>query len=357
MSDNIFAVIMAGGSGTRFWPASRAARPKQFLPISGARPMIEETVRRLDGLVPLERILVVTAASQADLVRAALPELPAANIVAEPEARNTAACVALAARAVSERDPDAVQIILPADHIIEPTDRFQATLEAACRTARSGDVLVTFGIQPDHPATGYGYIEVGQELERQDGLPVYQVQRFVEKPDLARAEEFLASGRMLWNSGMFAWTSRSILAAYRRHLPDLLDGLESVGPDRPLEEVYLTLPSLPVDIGILEKADNVRMLAIDYRWSDVGSWDALPEVHPPDSDGNHVVLGAGAKLVSEQSSGCVVYADGDEVVALVGVEGLVVVRSGDATLICPRGRTQEVKKIVDRLKEEGGRAT
>ena len=194
---DVFAVIMAGGSGTRFWPASRAARPKQFLPISGGRAMIVETYARLEGLVPAERVLVVTAEGQADDVRRALSDLPDENVLAEPEARNTAACVGWAAFEIAARAPDGVQIVLPADHVIQPRAAFQRTLSAAVEEARSADVLITFGIQPDHPATGYGYIELGDAHGERDGIAVHDVARFVEKPELDAARQYLASGRFL----------------------------------------------------------------------------------------------------------------------------------------------------------------
>lgn len=352
-SPTLYAVVMAGGSGTRFWPASRRARPKQFLPISGGQPMLAETCARLEGLVPWERILVVTAESQAALVRATLPELPRANVLCEPAARNTAPCVAFAAHEIARRAPDSVQIVLPADHVIRPLASFQRTLRAAVQAATREDALVIFGVRPDHPATGYGYIEAGATLAEVDGLALYGVTRFVEKPARARAEAFLAAGNFLWNSGMFVWRTRAIDAALQRHAPALRAGLARVASGEALERVYPTLPSVAIDVAVLEKADNVRMLAIDYGWNDVGSWSALPEVHAPDAQGNWRVLSGGARLVAEDARGCVAYAEGDEVLALIGVQDLVVVRAGNATLVCPRARAQDVKTIVERLATEG----
>ena len=355
MTPPLFAVVMAGGSGTRFWPASRNRRPKQFLPVWGGRPMIAATCARLEGLVPWERILVVTAAHQAELVHAALPELPRANVLAEPVARNTAPCIAFAAEEIARRDPEALQVVLPSDHVIEPLESFRHTLRAAAEEAAAGDVLVVFGVRPDHPATGYGYVESSAELGRRAGVPVYAVARFVEKPERARAEQFLASGRFLWNSGMFVWSTRAIRAALRAHAPAIAQGFERVGAGAPLDEVYRALPSLAIDVAVLERAPNVRVLPIDYTWSDVGSWAALPGIHRADSAGNWPVLSGRAELVTEDSSGCVAYAEGDEVIALVGVRDLVVVRAGDATLVCPRERAQDVKKIVERLAARGAR--
>jgi mannose-1-phosphate guanylyltransferase len=355
MAPTLFAVVMAGGSGTRFWPASRRARPKQFLPISGGRTMIAETCARLAGLVPWEQVLVVTAESQAALVRDALPELPPENVLAEPAARNTAPCVGFAADVIERRAGDAVQVVLPADHVIRPVEAFQRTLLAAAEEAAASHALVIFGVRPDYPATGYGYIEAGAVLARRDGIDVQAVQRFVEKPERARAEAFVAGGRHLWNSGMFVWSSTTIRAALRQHAPEISRGFERVRQGEPLARVYPTLPNVAIDVAVLEKAANVRMLAIDYTWSDVGSWAALPEIHARDGQGNFPVLAGGARLVVEDARGCLAYAEGDEVVALVGVQDLVVVRAGNATLVCPRERAQDVKKIVERLAREDGR--
>jgi mannose-1-phosphate guanylyltransferase len=356
MSDYpLHAVVMAGGSGTRFWPASRRARPKQFLPISGGQPMIAETCARLAGLVPLERTLVVTAESQVPLVRRALPDLPPENVLAEPEPRNTAPAVAWAAEELARRAGDCVHVVLPSDHVIRPTEAFQRGLCAAAEEARAEEVLVVFGVRPGHPATGYGYIEAGAKLRERQGAPVLSVTRFVEKPDHARAQRFLDSGRFLWNSGMFVWRTSTIRSALARHAPAIARGFERVAAGESLARVYAGLPSAAVDTAVLERADNVHLLPIDYTWSDVGSWTALCELQQADGNGNWPTLSAGAALAVEDSSGCLVYAEGQELVALVGVRDLVVVRAGDATLVCSRERAQEVKKIVERLAREASR--
>jgi mannose-1-phosphate guanylyltransferase len=346
---------MAGGSGTRFWPASRRARPKQFLPVWGGEPMIAATCARLAGLVPWERILVVTAESQGGLVRAALPQLPRENLLAEPAARNTAPCVAFAAEEIARRAGDVLELVLPADHVIHPTSAFQATLVAAAEEAAAADVLVVFGVKPDHAATGYGYIEAGARTGQRRATPVHAVTRFVEKPARARAEEFLASKRYFWNSGMFAWRTSAIRSALRAHAPAIAHGFERVAAGEALARVYPELPSVAIDVAVLEKASNVRMLPIDYSWSDVGSWAALPELHARDREGTFPVLSGGARLVAEDASGCLAYAEGEEVIALVGVRDLVVVRAGNATLVCPRERAQDVKRIVERLAGDGER--
>jgi mannose-1-phosphate guanylyltransferase len=350
---SLHAVIMAGGSGTRFWPASRADRPKQFLPISAARSMIAETYARLEGLVSPERVLVVTAEGQAELVRECLPALPPENLLAEPEARNTSACIALASFEVERRDPLAVQLVLAADHVIEPVQDFRATVRAAARAAADGAHLITLGVRPDHPATGYGYLKVGDQVDTVEGQPVFEVSRFVEKPDRATAESFLRAGRFYWNSGMFVWRTDAILDAFLRLMPEVHAGLRDAPTRAALAAAYRGLPSVPVDKGIMERASNVRMLPIDYRWNDVGSWSALTGVLARDAAGNWPALSGGARLIAEDAEGCVAYAEGPELIALLGVRDLVVVRSGNATLVAPRERAEEVKRLVERLRAEG----
>lgn len=346
----LYAVVMAGGSGTRFWPASRRARPKQFLSIAGERPMIAETCARLEGLVGLERVLVVTSGDLASEVRACLPGLPAENLLVEPVGRNTGPCVALAALEVARRSPGAVQIVLPADHVIEPASAFRASLRAAVEEARREPRLVTLGIRPTHPATGYGYIEAGPQLFEHDGLAAHDVLRFVEKPDLARAREFLAAGTFLWNAGIFVYATSTVLDALREHAPELLEPLEAAGRADGLEELYPTLPAVPFDKAVMERAAARSVLRIDYAWNDVGSWTSLPEVDDLDDEGN-CVTGGGA-LVAEDARDNIVYAENGELTALIGVQDLVVVRSGDAVLVCPKERAQDVKLIVERLARE-----
>ncbi len=377
MSREVYAVVLAGGVGTRFWPASRRALPKQYLPIVSAPPgapgapgspgspgapganreadsgralggsLLADTVARLEGLVPLERVLVVTGEEQVELVRTALPDLPHENVLAEPHGRNTAASIAWAAYEVGRRRPDAVQIVLPADHVIRPAEEFRSALRAAIDTAAADDVLVTFGVRPTHAATGFGYIEAGDALDEAQGFDVHAVRRFVEKPDAERARQFLASGNFLWNSGMFAWSTRAFRTALERHLPEAWNALERLHAGEAFAEVWTDFPKVPVDVGVLERADNVRVIPIDFFWSDVGSWSALPEVLAPDGDGN--VRSGGTDLVTRDARDCIVYGEPETLTALIGVEGLVVVRAGDAVLVCPKERAQEVRAIVDLL--------
>jgi len=350
MHNTVHAVILAGGHGTRFWPASRRSLPKQFLPIAGGESLIAQTAARLDGFVDIDHTLVVTSVEHVELVRRHLPRLPPANILAEPIGRNTAASVAWAALEIEKRDPESAQIVLPSDHVIEPADEFRRVLAAAAREALDEAALITLGIRPTTPATGYGYIECGELLHRTAGAPVHRVTRFVEKPDRARAEAFLRSGKFLWNAGIFAWSTRAILAALREHAPDLVRALAGVRSESDRARVHEALPSVAIDVAILEKVGNVHVIPIEFRWSDVGSWAALPEVLAHDAHGN---CGAGGtRLLAEDARDCIVYGEGGDVTALIGVRDLVIVRSGQAVLVCPRDRAQDVKAIVARLERE-----
>jgi mannose-1-phosphate guanylyltransferase len=345
----LYAVLLAGGSGTRFWPASRAGKPKQFLAIAGQQSMLAETAARLEALVPRERVLVVSTGDQAAWVRECLPWIERENLLLEPLGRNTAPAIAWAALEIERRDPDALQVVLPADHVIRPREAFQRTLRAATQAALDRTSLVVFGIRPSFPATAFGWIRAGEVLARVDGLDLFAVQRFVEKPELARAQQFLADGGYYWNSGMFVWSSAAIRAALARHVPELAARLTRA-PARDFASTYAALETVAFDVAVLERAENVRMLPIDYFWSDVGSWDALQALAPPDAQGNSCV--GGASVVALDSSRCIVHAPSGQLIALIGVEDLIVVQAGDATLVCKRERAQDVKTLVERLRVE-----
>ncbi|MFT7486273.1 MAG: mannose-1-phosphate guanylyltransferase [Candidatus Paceibacteria bacterium] len=346
-----YAVIMAGGSGTRFWPASRRSRPKQFLPIGSELPMITATAQRLEGLVPLERVLVVTSGDLAAQVTTCLPDLPPANVLVEPVGRNTAPCVALAALEIERRSPGAVQVVLPADHVIEPAEDFRASLRAAAQEARRASNLVTLGVRPTFPATGYGYIEQGAEVAQHGEFRAHRVERFVEKPELTRAQSFMEAGNFLWNAGIFVWESRTVIEALRKFAPEILEPLEQAGRSTDLGDIFPGLPALPVDIAVMERAQNRSVLPIDYRWDDVGSWTSLPEVSEADEAGN--CKSGQSQVICEDARGNIVFGEAGTLTALIGVQDLVVVRSGDAVLVCPKDRAQDVKLIVERLKTEG----
>lgn len=341
---------MAGGGGTRLWPASRRSHPKQLLTLHGERSLLQETWARLEGVVEPERILVVTGTEQAADVQAQLPALRPENLLAEPEGRNTLPCVAWAAAEIARRAPDSLQIVLPADHVIEPAEAFRDTLRAGLAAAgEQPGRLVTLGIRPTHPATGFGYVETGRALGEALGQEILPVTRFVEKPDAATAQEFLRQGNFYWNSGAFLWSTASIVAALQAHAPATWQALDGRSAAE-VQAAYRTLESISVDHGLMEKASGLVLLPIGYLWSDVGSWPALDDVLPADPQDNRV--GGGATLIAQDARNNIVYAPDGHTVSLVGVEGLVVVQAGDATLICPKDRAQEVRDLVERLKTE-----
>jgi mannose-1-phosphate guanylyltransferase len=351
-----YAVIMAGGAGTRFWPLSRSQRPKQLLPLApGGETLLGATVRRAGEVLPPERILVVTSEALRAATLEACPELPSANILAEPVGRNTAPCVGWAACHVRRRDPDGILAVLPADHHVGDEAAFVGLLRACIQAA--GDAgLVTVGVRPSRPETGYGYLEMGAEIS--DG--VYQCRRFVEKPNLARAQQFLAAGRFLWNSGMFFFRADVILDAIGRHLPSLgealtrIDAAAARGEEATaLEEIYPQLPAVSIDHGVMEKADAVAVLPGDFGWSDLGSWTTAWELAAKDDDGN----ATSTELVAIDASGSFVEAREGKLVALLGVSDLVVVDTDDALLIVPRSRAQEVRRVVDALRAKDDQRT
>lgn len=351
----IYAAIMAGGTGQRFWPWSRRDRPKQFLPLVGDRTMLQLTVDRLAGLVPAERILVITGEAYRDAVSGQLPEIPRENVLAEPCGRDTAAAVGLAALHVHRRDTGGIMIVLPADHYIADTARFQAVLQAGVDYAAGGEWLVTMGITPTRPDTGYGYIARGRPLATRD-IPAYRVERFTEKPTLDRAREFLASGRYLWNSGMFIWRAGTILDLIERLLPPLAAGLAvlaNLGGDGPayreaLARVYPGLPRISIDYGIMEKAGNVLVLPGDFGWDDVGSWPALARCRETGDNGNIIE----ARGVFLETTGSIIRVP-DRLVATLGIADLVVVDDGECLLVCAKERAGDLKLLTAALAEAG----
>lgn len=347
-----YAVVLAGGVGTRFWPWSREAKPKQLLALTSDRSMLAETVERLKGIVPASNVFVVTARRYRRAVLEACPGLDPTCVLGEPVGRNTAAAIAWATLEVRRRAPDAVVAVLSADHRIDDARSFGRDLVRAFELADSTKNLVTFGIRPTSPATGYGYLKAGRAL----GGGALAVEAFVEKPNLAKARRYVAGGRHYWNSGMFVWRVDAIWRELLRHLPELSASLERLDgrrrragiPGRLLDEAWPKLPSISIDYGVLEKSEAVVMLPASFSWADIGSWDAAASLWPSDRHGN----ASRDPLLALEAGGNIVATRGKPVV-LLGVEGLVVVDAGDALLVCARERSQDVRTVVDRLAAAG----
>jgi mannose-1-phosphate guanylyltransferase len=353
----LHAIIMAGGSGTRFWPKSRRDRPKQLLQLTGAATMLQQTVARIEPLVPPDRILIITGADQASATREQLPDLPSENVIAEPCPRDTAPCVGLAAGIVAHKDATGCMIVMPADHVIEPAEAFRATVKAAVSVIDDDPAaLVTFGITPTRPETGYGYIERGTLVETREGIAVHRVVQFREKPDRATAERFLAAGRFAWNSGIFVWRARTILDAIRSHRPKLAAGLDPIlralgtpAYDRKLAEQFPQLERVPIDKAVMEHAPNVKVLEVPYEWNDVDDWRALAALLERDSAGN----GIQGHVIARDTTNSILVSDDGGLVATLGVDDLVVIHSGKATLVARKDQLDKLKALVEGLADAG----
>lgn len=349
-------VIMAGGSGTRFWPLSRASLPKQFLTLVGGTPLIRQAYERAAAMSGEESVYVAAGAAHRDLILDVVPGLPAGRLIVEPCSRNTAPCVGLAALRLQRDDPESVMVVSPADHVYTRPRALEEALAQAVTAARGGDWLVTLGIRPSRPETGYGYIETGAPAA---GLPggVRHVARFVEKPDLENARRYVASGH-LWNSGVFVWRTRTILAAIETHAPDVWSGLRAIesagGPDDPASvgRYFPSMPSVSVDYAVMERARDVLVVPCDPGWSDVGSWDAAADLHGADAAGNAFAPDAD-DILAIGASDCFVHNASGRTIALVGTTDLIVVDTGDALLVCRRGDSQSVRAVVEALKARG----
>lgn len=349
---NIYGVIMAGGVGERFWPESRQNLPKQFLKIVGSKTMIQETVRRISPLIPLKRVLIVSNLNHASLIRAQLPDLKKNQILLEPYGRNTAPCIGLAAVFLNKYDPDAVMAVLPSDHVIGETKKFLDLIRRSCEIASKEKCLITLGMKPISPETGYGYIQLGKPYSDGKRGRFFCVKKFFEKPNLKKAQAFVKDGHYLWNSGMFIWKTRTILEAMRVHLPELYNELQAVekhlGTSRQAKAIlrmYERVSKISIDYGVMEKAQNVLVGLGDFIWDDVGSWSSLEHHHEKDSKGN-VVLGNHVHLETKDS--IVISRSG--IVATLGVKNLMIIHLPDAVLVMDKNKAQDVKGLVEILK-------
>jgi mannose-1-phosphate guanylyltransferase len=352
----LHAVIMAGGGGTRFWPRSRLARPKQFLPLVGDRTLLQQVLERLEAQVPPERTWVITAGQYGDKVREQLPALPADHVVGEPCGRDTAACIGLGAALLSRHDPEAAMLVAPADHVIEPEAEFRRAVHVAVQAVEENpNALVTFGISPNYAATGYGYIHRGQHWATRQGVPVFRVVSFREKPSAAVAAEYVASGEFFWNSGIFAWRAKTILQELRDHAPPIFAACERIARawDSPQREPvfaheYQQLPKLSIDFAVMEKAREVLVVQAPFSWDDVGTWGALERMHPQDADGNTIL----ARHCGLDTKDSLIVADENVLITTIGVDHLLIVQDGDAVLVADKRDEAAVKKLVERLKEK-----
>src|SRR5882762_9116230 len=354
MSNPIYALILAGGSGERFWPLSRRNRPKQLLRLVSERTLLEETVARLEGFVPTERILILTNIEQEKGVRDLLEDFPKQNIIAEPAKRDTAAAVALGAGWVAARDHGATMLAFPADHVIADRAAFQETMKTAAAAAEETGALVTIGIKPTWACPGFGYIEQGEPVKLRSAgkIAVHRVVRFREKPNVDLAESFLRKGNFRWNAGMFVWSVPTVLSEFNRHAPELADFISQVRSgkdlDKILHERFAKLPRISFDYAIMEKAEHVLVVEASFDWDDVGSWQAVARYFKKDEHGN----AANGALTALDSSDNIIFNDGETTIALRGVHNSIVVRTGDAILICHRHQAEKIKNLVGTLPPE-----
>jgi mannose-1-phosphate guanylyltransferase len=353
----VCAVIMAGGVGTRFWPRSREKTPKQLLEIHGKGTMIQNTVKRLEGFIDIRDVFIVTNKVQKPPIIKQLPSLPQSNIIVEPIGRNTAACIGLAALHIKQIDPEAVMVILPADHVVQNGEEFRRILTLAAETAAVSPSLFTIGITPTHPETGYGYIQLFNEEGEHNPFfskGVFKVKTFAEKPNLQTAEKFLASGDFLWNSGMFVWRVDTILKEIEHSLPDLyvelakIDGcFNEPSYQSVLELAYGLIRGISIDYGVMEKSERVYVIPGDFGWSDIGSWDEVYRLSGKDDNKNCIT----GRVIQKDTEGSFVYSP-DKIVATIGVKDLIIVNTEDALLVCRRGSSQDVKEIADYLRRK-----
>ncbi len=367
------AVIMAGGSGERFWPLSRTRKPKQLLNLASDKTMLEDSIERISPLIPVQDIFIITSQALLEPMRKALTELPPENIVAEPLKRNTAPCLALAAGFIAERykeegytESEISIAVLTADQNIYPNEEFIRTIESALDYVENYPTLATIGIQPDRTETGYGYIEVDSAFDKaNNNLDIKQVLRFLEKPNIEKANEFLKKGNYLWNSGMFFWRLDTFINTMKKYTPEIGNKIDDIRKgytkktgitlpealDR-ITPIFETCPNISIDYALMEKADNVVVAKATFTWDDIGSWDSLPRVKKPDSDGN--IIQGNTSMIDVKNSVIINASNKDKIIAGLGLDGFVIVSTDDAVLICPKDKVQDVKKCVEKIRNEKG---
>lgn len=358
-NSELFAVIMAGGAGRRFWPLSRRHFPKQVLPIFTGKALINQTVERLKGFIPEENIYIITSADHESMIRELISELPPENIIGEPEMRDTAGCIGLAAKIIKWRNPNSSMLVMPADHIIKDKERFIETIKIAKKSSEEfsseKNILTTFGIKPTRAATEYGYIKKGKLVSKSDKVHIHNVEEFKEKPDLENAKIFLESEEYYWNSGIFFWHVDAVLYEIEKSLPKLNESLNEIekylGTDQEEEIIkkeYPKFSKISIDYGVMEKAKNVQVVEARFDWDDVGSWLALERFFTPDSNGN-IIIGS---LVQDSAKKNIVYSK-DHLIALSGIEDSVIIHTPDATLISKKDSLENLKRIVENIEREG----
>jgi mannose-1-phosphate guanylyltransferase len=349
----MYALVMAGGTGTRLWPRSRSAKPKQFLALLGDRTMLQETTDRILPLVRPDQLIIVTGQKYVELAAEQLPDVPRQNLIGEPSGKGSAPAIGLGALSMLRDDPNAVMAVLSSDHLIQKADVFRDALKAAEELAQQG-YLVTLGIQPTEPQTGYGYIQRKAEIGTYNGFTAYEVQRFVEKPSRDKAEEYVQSGEYSWNAGIFIWRADRIMEAFGEYMPQLREQLDSIqsagGPSKPesFAAVWESIESITIDYGIMERAERVAVIPVDIGWNDVGDWDSLTQL-APQQDTNVVQ----AEHVGIDTTNTLIYSDSNRLITTIGLDNFLVIDTGDTLLIAPRSCAQDVKKIVDELKRRG----
>jgi mannose-1-phosphate guanylyltransferase len=349
----IHAVVMAGGKGERFWPYSNSKHPKQLLPLVTRQSMLEDTLKNIRSFSKSAPVRLVVSKNLEKPVKAKVRGLRKVLTLAEPQGRNTAAAVALAARLIQREDPKGVMLVLTADHAIRPAKEFSRAMAAAAELAGSGDCLVTFGINPTRPDVGYGYVESSAEGKRIGGLRTMEVAGFHEKPSEEKAKQYVKSGKFFWNSGMFAWRVDYLWEQFRKHLPQTANAFEAAGdlnPNKPsfnakLKKIYASIPDISIDYGILEKAERIRMVIPEFQWDDIGAWSSLDRLHPADTQGNRAI---GDSLMLD-SSGITSFSDSNGLVCTFGVRDLLVVQHGGVTLVADKTHTARLKELVKQV--------